>query len=605
MAVPNVNDELVARAVRALRRLAEATPVAAATEAAAEDLAAAWHDTPFTIGLTGDSIAARTQLLDQLCGGGMLEFEGRVPGCAPIRVRRGPVTRFRATRRDGTCEEMELPRLVPAGPVPGKISHAETMRTVVAERQAVVDRAEAAVPKLVRVSPPAWAFWLWIARWLMLLTSKRARATWHRAQAQLARAQLALAAAEDEVPTVVGTLPAETGEQFFKRLYVLCSGMIAGRDVRAIEIEVAGGPLPEGVEVIEGARAGEVDELVTIAAGTVHIPRTDRSLGPLAEAALVIGGLPGEARALRLAQRARDMMVAHAAALDDAIAQAEVELRNRIARLENLVMSDPDGFVRTQLKRMPPQLGSSINAVLEHAGVHLSSELAACSTSWIALVDAAPSPDELKAAAAKIDQELPQAARRIADETRMLVMGGVGGCAHDLLPPLLEPLRQPGLPDEHAQAPRAVPALPAVEMLPSLTHPSGTNFAGDLSGAGQWLTGLFRSIDARRAELRAKVEQRTGHIREVAEAELRDAEPRLSAVLREVVARELSAAVERRVSWLARELAIEQLAVDSDRAALRPLADILDDARREARQLYDLIAERQAPAAPAPVASST
>lgn len=601
MALPNANDALVERAVRALHRLGEARPVADAVRAAAEELATAWQIRPFTIGLAGDSIAARTQLLDRLCGGGMLELDGRVFGCAPIRVRRGPITRFRATRRDGSCEDRVLPGPTPPGPVPGRLSHAETMRAVVAERMATADRAEAAVPRLVRVPPPGWAFWLWIPRLLLLVISRRVRRIWRRAQAQLARSQHELATAEDELPTVSANLP-ETGERFHQRLYMLCSGMIAGRDVREVEIEVEGGPLPDDVEVIEGAAVADV--LVTIVGGELQVAGTDRRLGATHDAVDVLAALPGDERALRLVQRARDVIVGQTAKLDDALAHAEVEQRNRIARIENLAMHDPDHFIATQLADAAARLGSSIQAVLEHAGVHLGSELAQSSASWLALVDGATTPDELKAAAAKIDLDVPEAARRIAEETRLLVMGAVGGCAHDLLPALLAPLRQPGLPDDHAEAPRSAPVLPAIEMLPSLTQPSASNFVADLSGAGQWIAGLFRSFDTRRAELRGKLVERTNHIREVAEAELLDTEPRLRAVLRDTIAHEVTAAVERRVSWLARELAIEQLAVDAERAELQPMAELVAAARREARELYVLLDELHARQAPAPTASS-
>src|SRR4029078_11232196 len=119
-----------------------------------------------------------------------------------------------------------------------------------------------------------------------------------------------------------------------------------------------------------------------------------------------------------------------------------------------------------------------ILAVLEHAGVHLGSELAECARMWDALVAKASTQDELKAAAAHIDVDGPAQCKRIADETRILVVGGVGSSAHDILPELFAPLRQPGLPDEHARPPKQVPALPPVELLPSLMLPTATGFAG-------------------------------------------------------------------------------------------------------------------------------
>jgi hypothetical protein len=227
--------------------------------------------------------------------------------------------------------------------------------------------------------------------------------------------------------------------------------------------------------------------------------------------------------------------------------------------------------------------------VLEHGGVHLGSELAQRAAQWDEQIKATTTIDELRALAVRIDEEGVAEYKRIADETRMLVMGGVGGSAHDLLSEVFSALRQPGLPDEHAVPPRGVPALAPVAMLPSLTQGAPSTFASDLSGAGKWITGLFRSIDTRRAELREKVHQRSERVRAAAEAELLNAEPVLRAALLESVGRELEVAVERRVTWLATELAREQLAVDAERDALRPLAVALEEARRDARALQERI----------------
>ncbi len=591
---PNAYDALVEQAAGALRRLSDDPPASAPARVALTELTAAWRRRPFTIGLAGE-IATRTDVLDQLCGGVMLEREGRVPGCAAIRVRRGPVTKFRAIRRDGSTEDMVLPPPVEA-PAPVRRSAAETARAEVAARQAAAERADAAVPRLVRVPPPRWAFWLWLVRWLLLLTARRAIAASERAHLDYARSRRELVAAVDEVPTVVGILP-DARDAFFTRLSVLGSGMLAGREVSALEIEVDGGPLPLDVEVIETAVDDEVDELVTLSGDALPLAGTTRRIGTIPELIAALGTLPYERRALRLVRRASEVVAAEVVRLDDVVAHAEIERRNRIARLENLRLHDPAGFSTTQIARASGPLGSSIHAVLEHAGVHLSSELAQCATAWVELVDAAQSPDELKAAAAKIDEQVASAARRIGEETRLLVVGGVGGCAYDLLPELLAPLRDPALPDEYTRPPRTVPALPAVEMLPSLTAPSSSRFADELSGAGKWLAGLFRSIDARRAALRDKVQQRASHLREVAEAEMLDAEPRLREALRETLARELSTALDRRSAWVAQQLAREQRAVDAERSALRPLEAAVEYARRDARSLSAMVAANGTPIA--------
>ncbi len=70
-----------------------------------------------------------------------------------------------------------------------------------------------------------------------------------------------------------------------------------------------------------------------------------------------------------------------------------------------------------------------------------------------------------------------------------------------------------------------------------------------------------------------------------------DAEPRPREALRETLARELAAAIERRSTWVARQLAREQVAVAAERSALRPLEDAIEAARLEARGLSSLVAQ--------------
>src|SRR5204862_242988 len=101
MASPDPNDAMVEHARAALRRLGEAAPSRAAAAAARDEIEAAWRRRPFTIGVMGDDASARAALLNALCGGGLVELEERAQGHAPVRVRRGTSTRFRASRRDG------------------------------------------------------------------------------------------------------------------------------------------------------------------------------------------------------------------------------------------------------------------------------------------------------------------------------------------------------------------------------------------------------------------------------------------------------------------------------------------------------------------------
>jgi hypothetical protein len=616
---PDPNDAIVDHARGALRGLMNAEPSKESARAALEELEAAWRRRPFTVGVMGDDAFARTELLNALCGGAMFEAKGRGPGAAPVRVRRGETTRFRARRKDGTVEEATLPAdaELPAAAgaagaaTPGRARRAttEVIRAQVSQQELELLRAEREVPRLAREVPPWWAFWLWMIRWLVVRRARARLEAWQRAKLQLAEGQRELTTATEEsvpveaAPAVSGAAPGPR-ERFLERLRMLGSGNLAGRDIEEIQLEVASGPLSDEIEVIEltgTAPPARVDLTVRVTASQVEISRGESSmrkeLGPPASAARELAPLATQARALWVARRAREVLLAEILRLDEAAMNVEIGLRNRIARIENLRMPDAESFVPTQLERIGPQAAGSINAVLEHAGAHLGSELAQLTAQWDAELKTVSTVDALKALAARIDGESVTEYKRIADETRMLVMGGVGGSAYDLLSVVFAALRQPGLPDEHAVPPRRVPSLSPVAMLPSLTNPQSSAFAGELSGAGQWLAGLFRSVETKRAELRGKVHDHSERVRAAAEAELLDAEPKLRAALLEAVGRELSVAVERRVTWLATELAREQLTVDAERAAMQPLVEVLEDARREARSLQERVGSIEAPPA--------
>src|SRR5262245_61970361 len=110
MVVTAAEDALVEQAQAVLRRVAAVIPSAnAEATSLMSDIDAAWRRRPLSAGIAGDDIAARTELLDRLCGAGLLDPAGRAPGCAVIRLRRGAQTRFRTTRADGKLEERVMP----------------------------------------------------------------------------------------------------------------------------------------------------------------------------------------------------------------------------------------------------------------------------------------------------------------------------------------------------------------------------------------------------------------------------------------------------------------------------------------------------------------
>ena len=147
----------------------------------------------------------------------------------------------------------------------------------------------------------------------------------------------------------------------------------------------------------------------------------------------------------------------------------------------------------------------------------------------------------------------------------MLVAGGVGGVARDLYPEIVAPLREHGLPEQHLGMPKRAPAVGAVPILPSLANPSTAKVGGS------WFTGLFKSFDTRRSEVREQVHARVEHLREVAAAELLDAEPKLHAAIGQALAVELGRALDLQREWYTQRLASEHEAVEAERTKLLPL----------------------------------
>jgi hypothetical protein len=618
MSRPDPSEAMVEHACAALRRLGEAEPSREAAGAALEEIEAAWRRRPLTVGVAGDDAVARAELLSALCGG-LLDPAARGPEAAPVRVRRGEAARFRATLRDGTTEEAALPAGVSSGTTAAPAADGDgraagdpdAARARVSELEVEALRAERAVPRLAREVPPWWAIWLWLVRWLVVRRARPQLETWQRAKEQLATARRALGAGEAaaaEAAEARASAVASQRARVLERLQVLGSGSGAGREVAELSIEVTGGPLAEGVEAIELSGAAPrpaVDVTLQVTAAEVGLDAGDgdgdgarRALGRPAEAAFKLARLPAEARARRAARRAGEVLAAEIARFADTVARAEADHRDRLARLEALRLPDAEGFVRGHLEAAGAPATASITAVLDHASVHLGSELAQLAAQWASLVEAAGSADDLRAAATRIDEESVAESKRIAGEVKLLVTGGVGGSAHDLLRELIATLRQPGLPAELSGPPKRVPALPPVALLPSLAEPQPTTFAAELNGVGKRIAGLFRSIEARRTELRDKVRERSELFSAAAAAELLGAEPALRAALLEAVGRELTAAVERRVAWVDAALVKEQAAIDAERAALQPLAEALEAARRDARWLEDRLGGREPAAEP-------
>lgn len=590
---PRAADALLAAARQALGVLASAPLCAREAQAATAELEAAWVATPLTLGIGGVDLVARTGLLDRLGGGGLLGARPRVAGSAALRLRRGEITRLHAVRIDGPPETQTLPATGVDLEARARVADAAA---AAAARAREATTALALVPAALRTRPPRWALWRWLARWLAALTARRHVAAERQAAARAQDARQALASAEAALARREAPLRAAR-ERFLDRLGELASGAGAGAGVAELTLDVGGEAVAADVELLElngWSHAAATVDAVVIARDQLVLAPGGRGgaalpLGTPDEVGAALPALLRAARALRLARRVRDQGHLLRQELELVLERAAIDFAGRIARLEEKRVRDVPALVATQRAALAAQVSASVTAVLEHATAHLDSELALLCDGWRRAVAAATTVDELKAAVGRVDGGGPELAR-LADDVRVLVMGGLGGGTRDLYPELVAVLVPLGLPAAHTRPPRAAADVPPVELLPSLTHASSPRLA-DSEG---WLTGLVRSLDHRRGELLQKVDAHVARLARVARAEMLDAEPRLHAALGDALAAQLETAVGHQLAWLEAALAAERATIDRERAALTPIVQQRNDARRELAALEHLLAEVEA-----------
>jgi hypothetical protein len=512
-------EDLVARAIAALRQITVPADVAQSAHDTADEIERTWQRTPYVVSFDGD-VKVRTELANTLIGERVFDPLARMPGNTTLRLRYGERFVIRALHRV----------LQP----PAEAPRDDEARRLVAERERAELDTERALPMVVQKRPAVWAFWLWILRAIFLVTHREKLAALTAQRSATAEARKRLTAFEDR----------EKQERAARELFY--------RDVRAIsscEIEVELPAMPKTVELVE--TAGEADA------------RFDASK-PLAVAKLEAAAKM--ARANNLAARARYALDKARNAVEEELARADGVLKQRIAEVEAFALTtDRTRYTNAQLDRIKPQILASTTAAMEHASTHLLSGLAELSQQWVGAIAAATNADELKAAIAKIEDQWIRAPQQIAEEVRTLVAGGVGGVARDLVPEILEPLRAHGLPEQHFATPKRAPAVAAVPILPSLANPSTAKVGGS------WLTGLFKSFETRRTEVREQVHARVEHLRSVAAAELLDAEPKLHAAIGQALAVELARALDLQHAWYTERLAAETALVEAERTKLLPL----------------------------------
>jgi hypothetical protein len=535
-------SSLFERARDALRRYDSAT---------ADQLERAWQRRPWTVTITGDDSLG--ELLTAVCG----EWVASGPS---LCVKRGPRARFRAVREDGTVEQHALA-------LPGEdreilASRAAAAREEFGERVHAIEKVGTAVPLIVRRRPQWWQLWLWPFYLLLSWVYRRRLVAVERAVGAGDDARRDVEAAELELATTDAR-----ARQLRVRYGESLRAVASHRGVRELEIEVSDGPLPEGVELTTAAKDG-VDLVLTAREAGAAIAK-------LAE-------LAASGRAAALARQAREAITAAAAAMNERIARAEDDFRARLAKLEAMRIGDPEGFGQSVRARLRPSVIASVRATIEHASTHLGSELAQLSQEWIGAIAGTADADALSAAVERIEVSAPNVTQRIADEVRLLVSNAVAGIAHDLYPELVAAMRPHGLPEPPRGA--RIEVEP-VELLPSL---GGTG--AKLGGTLNRLTGLFRGFDAKKLDTREKAHARLEHMKEIAHAELLDAEPKLHDAISAAIGEELGTLVAMQQQWLDTAQIAEREAVVREREQLAQVAAQRDAAFRAADDLADELA---------------
>jgi hypothetical protein len=597
----------VEQALAALRSVSSPDDVARSTHDVADEIDRAWSRSPLVAGLEGD-LVARSELVNTLVGEPVLDPDRRALGGAPLRIKRGAVMRYRVVRVDETSEEtLALAPESREGDTELE-RRAREARDELHASELALATAERETPAVLRERPKLWEVWLWLLRWLLGLVKRNAVVSWRLTTRRVADTRRKLA---DVDGFVAARAERERGthESFYRELRRLCDGGPAGKDVREIELTIPGG-MDETIEVVElmgATRASAyVDAVIVVERDGLYAPTPGGGKVELGSVRATLAELPTlleRARALTLARRALAKLASARREIDERCNKVERELQERIQRVAQLALPvDTGPFRGAQLERVRPTLLASINAIMEHASVHLGSELAQLSAEWMAAIISATTNDELKAGIATIEEQWPTSAKRIAEEVRVLLMGGAGGVARDIYVDLVSPLRAHGLADEHLKPPRRAPEIPPFTLLDSLANPSTFTLGGS------WFGGLFRSLEARKAEVREKVHARSEHVHEMAGAELLDAEPKLHAAVTIALGTQLDHAIT--LQQTGHREALEQAhdVVAKEREALSPLVKSGEAIVHAGNQLIQLVnamqAERPAVAAAAVAAAS-
>lgn len=598
MAFPAVVE--LARA--AVRRLADAAPTADVALDALALIERVGLGPPYTVAIAGE-LSARSALLDCLAGQHLFDPARRDPDRIVMTLRRGTTSALRVRRRDGSGEEVAFDPARASSPrvqaTPPPAPHAAPA----AERAAPASDGEPT--RLIR-RPPWWAVWRWVAWWFRAWRSRL------RPGLPLPSAHPSPLAPPAEPPAPPRRAIARTverprrGSDLRQHAVDRLRTWFADDAVERVFVELADGPLSEQVVVIElpsRADARSLDAVVAdaclvacgdhafvmtrqletvltlvphlFAVGAPALPAgfhgTVRRIASFEAAAASLARLATIERALAVGRRAVAVLAAGSAALERVVAGAETAFRVRIDHLEALRIADPDDHTATALARVRQTVVEHAHRLIRRALDQLDDAIARYGDQWSARLRDAASTEALRAAAAQLDDESPAALQAAQATVQRALVDDLTEHARAHYRDLVGDLRRGSA---------AVPPWLTVEV------PLGDMTSGTKLGAvAPRLSSLFRSVDALKADALAQLEQRIAKLRQVATANLRDAEPRLEPAVTGALAVALRAEVERHGAWLEAELARERLAIDAERAQIALLAIARDTARTDLREL--------------------
>jgi hypothetical protein len=629
----------------AVRRLADAAPASEIARDALEVIERVGIGPPYTVAVAGDPVA-RTELLNQLAGEHLFDPARHDPARVVMTLRRGPVTALRMRRRDGSVEQRRL------GAAPGAPAVEDDALAVELDDDRP-RRPDAAVPAAVRPGrrssgafivepettllvrpPPWWAVWRWPVYWWRVWRLRgRVRALLPPVSAPVdSPVTPALAATPEQpserAPVATPAAPparaparravARTVErprraaEALQPLVDALRAWLADDAVERLFVEVAGGPLPDQVVVIELPARADARSLDSVAADACLVACGDGGFAMTGQLETVLAivphlfavglsGLPlgGEPRVrllgglaaselvklamierqIAVGQRAIAALSAGCAILDRMTSSAESGFRARIDRLEALRIPDASDYTASALARVRQTIVEHAHRLMRRALDELDAAIERFGAEWSARLGEATSTEALRTAAARLDEQSPAVLQAAQAEAHRVLVEDLTEHARAHYRELVSELRRATTRTD------AVPSWLTVEVrIGDMT--SGTS----LGAVAPRLSSLFRSLDALKTDALAQLEQRVAKLRQVASANLLDTEPRLEPAVTGTVAVALRADVERHGVWLEGELARERVEVDAERAQLSVLAIVRDTARADERQIASAIA---------------